>query len=74
MDKSDIFIKNADAPLAQYTMLKQKKLAGLLEKNIFKVVTSADILNNIRIFNSCFVDKVKHADIHKDYEKIWLVV
>ncbi len=46
MDKSDLFIKNADIPPAQYTSSIQKKIAKLFEKNIFKVVTSANIPNN----------------------------
>lgn len=41
INKSDTFIKNVDAPLAQYIASRQKKIAKLLEKNIFKIVTNA---------------------------------
>ena len=34
-------------PPAQYTASKQKKIAGLLDKDIFKVVTSVNISSNI---------------------------
>lgn len=42
---------------------------GLLKKNIFKVITFKDILNNVQIFNFRFWDKVKNAKIDKAYEK-----
>ena len=74
MDKFDIFIKNVDMPLAQYTAFRRKKIAGLLGKGVFKVVTSADILSNAQIFNFYFVDKVKHVGTNKVYEKSWLII
>lgn len=54
--------------------LNKKKTTGLVEKYIFKIVTSANILNNTQIFNSRFVNKVKHADINMAYKKNQLVV
>ena len=74
MDKFDVFIDNADAPPAQYTASRQKEINGLLEKSVFKVVTGGDIPSNARIFNSRFVDEVKHAGTDKAYEKSRLVV
>ena len=74
IDESDIFIKNADAPPVQYTVSRQKKIAGLLKKDVFKVVTSADIPSNTQIFNSHFMDEVKYAGTDKAYEKNRLVV
>ena len=74
MDELDVFIKNADATLAQYAASRQKEITGLLEKGVFKVITSEDIPNNARIFNSRFVDKIKHVGTNKAYEKSWLVV
>ena len=61
-------------PLAQYTTSKQKKIARLFEKDIFKVVTSTDILNNIQTFNFYFIDKVKHVSTDQAYEKCQLVI
>ena len=54
--------------------LNKKKIVRLLEKDIFKVVTSADIPNNALILNSCFVDKVKYTSTDKGYKISWLVV
>ena len=69
-----MFIKNTDALPAQYTASRQKEIAGLLEKGVFKVVTSVDISSNTQIFNSFYVNKIKHADTDKAYKKSWLVV
>ena len=46
MDEFDVFIKNVDAPLAQYTASRQKKITRLLEKGVFKVVTGGNIPSN----------------------------
>ena len=54
--------------------LDKKKIAGLIEKSIFKIVISADIPGNTPIFNSHFVDKVKHVGTDKTYKRSWLVV
>ena len=48
--------KNTDALPAQYTASRQKEIAKLLEKGVFKVVTTDSILSNAQIFNSRFVD------------------
>ena len=74
MDESNVFIKNVDTPPTQYSASRQKEIAGLLEKGVFKVVISADIPNNTQIFNSHSVDEVKHAGTDKASEKCWLVV
>lgn len=74
MNKFDAFIKNADMELTQYTAFRQKKIAGLPEKGVFKVVITKDIPSNASIFNSRFVDKIKNPGIDKAYEKIRLVV
>ena len=74
MDVFNIFIINAYVPPAQYIASRQKEITGLLEKNVFKVVISADIPSNAQIFNSRFVDEIKHIDTSKAYEKSWLVV
>jgi hypothetical protein len=51
-----------------------KELNGLLEKGVFEVVNMADIPQGIRIFNSRFVDEIKHAGTDKAFEKSRLVV
>lgn len=75
MDKFDVFInKNANAQLAEYTLFGQNEIAGLLEKDVFKVITIEDIPSHIWIFNSYFVDKVKNPGTDKVYERSWLVI
>ena len=75
MDEFDVFInKNSDVHPAQYTTSRQKKITRLLEKGVFKVVTSKDVPSNTRIFNSRFMDEVKNADTDKAYENSRLVV
>lgn len=54
--------------------LDKKKITRLLDKSVFKIVTSKNISSNAQIFNYRFVDKVKHAGIDKAYKKSWLVV
>ena len=75
MDEFDVFInKNADDKLAQYTVSRQKEVAGLLEKGVFKIITTNDIPSNAQIFNSRFVDKIKNLGTDKAYEKSLLVI
>lgn len=74
MDDSDVFIKNTDAPPAQYTASRQKEIAGLLEKGVLKVVTTDSIPSNAQIFNSRFVDEIKNPSTDKAYKKSRLVV
>lgn len=64
-----MFGKNTDALPVQYTTFGQKKIARLLDKGVFKVVTIDSILSNTQIFNSRFIDKMKNSDIDKGYEK-----
>lgn len=58
----------------QYIISSQKKFARLLEKNVFKVVTFRDVLSNIWIFNSRFLNKIKTLGINKASKKSFLVV
>lgn len=75
IDKFDVFInKNTDVYPTQYIASKQKTIAKLFEKNVFKVVTTIEIPGNAQIFNSYFDDKIKNPGIDKVYEKICLVV
>ena len=75
MDEFDIFTnKDANAQPSQYTTSRQKEIAGLLEKGVFKVVTTEDIPSNTRIFNSRFVDEMMNPGTDKAYVKSRLVV
>lgn len=47
LDKLDIFInKDENAQLSQYSISRQKEIAGLFKKSVFKVVISKKILSN----------------------------
>lgn len=58
----------------QYIASKPKKIAGLIEKRVFKVVNSEDVQSNTQIFNSCFVNKINNLDIDNAYEKSHFVI
>jgi hypothetical protein len=53
---------------------RRKKINGLLEKNIFKIVNTKNFPKSIRIFNLCFVDEIKYPGTDKVFEKSRLVV
>lgn len=66
MNKFDVFInKNSGGKLAQYTVSKQKEVARLVEKYIFKIVTCDNTSSNAHVFNSYFVDKIKNPSTDK---------
>jgi len=51
---------------------RQKEINGLLERGVFKIVSK--IPPGVRLFNSRFVDDIKHQGTPKAYEKSRLVV
>lgn len=53
---------------------KQKKINGLFEKEVFKIVFILKVLKNIKIFNFCFVDEIKNIEIANAFKKSRLVV
>jgi hypothetical protein len=61
-------------PLPLYTDSRRKELNGLLEKGVFGLVDIADVPQEVRIFNSRFVDQIKDAGTDKAFEKSRLVV
>lgn len=59
MNEFDVFInQNVDTKPAHFIGSRQKKIAGLFEIDIFKIITIGDILRNGQIFNSCFVNEI----------------
>jgi hypothetical protein len=60
--------------LSQFVAFRQKKINDLIEKNVFRSVSKIDVSSDVRIFNSRFVDEIKHLDIDKAFEKSRLVV
>lgn len=74
LDICFVIDKSVDALPAQYTASKQKKIVGLFEKIVFKVVTINSIRSNVQIFNFRFIDKIKNLDIDKVYKKSQLII
>jgi hypothetical protein len=60
--------------LSQFAASRQKKINDLIEKDVFQSVRTDDVSLDVRIFNSRFVDEIKHLDIDKAFEKSRLVV
>ena len=53
---------------------RRSKINGLLKKGVFEPVNIEDVPQGVRIFNSRFVDKIKHPGTNKAFEKSRLVV
>jgi hypothetical protein len=53
---------------------RRKEINGLLEKRVFELIIIDAVLRDIRIFNSRFVDEIKHSGTADAYEKSRLVV
>jgi hypothetical protein len=57
-----------------YVESRHKEINRLLEKGVFQLVNINTVLQGTRIFNSWFVDKVKHKGTDYAFEKSRLVV
>ena len=68
---ADISVLIQEAPFIDS---RRKEINGLLEKGVFAVVTDSDVPQGVRIFNSRFVDEIKHFNTDKAFEKSRLVV
>ena len=53
---------------------RRSEINGLLKKGVFEPVTIKDVPQGVRIFNSRFVNKIKHLGTNKAFEKSRLVV
>ncbi len=67
------FVLNSTV-VSQFTAFKQQKIAELLEKEIFFSVNKTEMLSDVRMFNSRFVDEIKHSNTEKAFEKSRLVI
>lgn len=74
LQESSETFENAPVPTPSFKDSRQKELNGLLEKGVFEVVDMTHVPQGVRIFNSRFVDEVKHAGTDKAFEKSRLVV
>ena len=71
LPSADISVLIQETP---FTDSRRKEINGLLEKGVFAVVTDSDVPQGVRIFNSRFVDEIKHSGTDKAFEKSRLVV
>ena len=53
---------------------RQKKINSLLKKKVFKVISISELQQNIKIFNSCFINRIKNIEVANAFEKLRLVV
>ncbi len=53
---------------------RRKKINDLLKRQVFEIITISEVLKNVRIFNSRFVDEIKHSNISQTYEKSKLMI
>jgi len=51
-----------------------KEINRLLKKGVFVVITDKDVPQGVRIFNSRFVDEIKHPSTDKAFKKSRLVI
>ncbi len=49
-----------DQSIPSFVDFRRKEINDLLKKRVFELITIDKVLENIRIFNSRFVDEVKH--------------
>jgi len=54
--------------------LWRKEINGLLKKGVFAIIIERDVLQGVYIFNSCFVNKIKHPGTNKAFKKLRLVI
>ncbi len=53
---------------------RRKEINDLLEKRVFELIIIDKVSKNVRIFNSRFVDEIKHSETSQTYEKSRLVI
>ena len=73
-----IFLQNDFQDLllqsASFVKSRKKKINDFFEKNCFEIVSTANLLREIRIFNSRFVDEIKNINTANAYEKSRLMM
>jgi hypothetical protein len=53
---------------------RRKEINCLLKRQVFEIIIISEVSKNVRIFNSRFVDEIKHSDTPQAYEKSRLMV
>ena len=68
---ADILVLVQETP---FTDSRRKEINKLLKKGVFAVITERDVLQGVYIFNSRFINKIKHPSIDRAFEKSRLVI
>ena len=68
---TDISVVVQETP---FTNLQRKEINRLLKKGVFAVITKRDVLQDIYIFNSRFINKIKYSSTNKAFKKLRLIV
>jgi hypothetical protein len=63
-----------DSTVSRFIASRQQKIAELPEKDVFLSINKTDVLLDVRIFSSRFVNEIKHSSTDKTFEKSRLVV
>jgi hypothetical protein len=59
---------------ALFTDSRRKEINRLLEKGVSVTITIKDVPQGVRIFNSCFVNEIKHPGTNKAFKKSRLII
>jgi hypothetical protein len=77
-DSSSIFILNSSSStfvfISTFVESRRKKINDLLKRQVFEIIIISKMSKNIRIFNSRFIDEIKHSGTSQAYEKSRLIV
>jgi hypothetical protein len=68
---TDILVIVQEIP---FTDLQRKEINRLLKKGVFAVIIKRDVLQDIYIFNSRFINKIKYPNTNKAFKKLRPVI
>jgi hypothetical protein len=68
-----VFLQNDQFNLT-FVNSRRKEINDLLEKRVYELITIDKVSKDVRIFNSRFVDEIKHSETSQAYEKSRLVI
>jgi len=57
-----------------FTDLWRKEINGLLKKGVFTVIIERDVPQGVCIFNSRFINEIKHPSTNKAFKKLRLII
>ncbi len=60
--------------ISTFAESRRKEINDLLKRQVFEIIIISEVFKNVRIFNFCFVDEIKHLDISQTYEKFRLII